>query len=439
MAVNSRWWTKETVAVVTGANKGIGFEIVRQFAENVLTVILTARDANRGLSAVKTLHDQGFNNVVFHELDIQKPHSVSDFGRWMKDNYGGLDILVNNAAIYGMFRDNEVVMQALQVPGVYDHIIDTLNNPIFAKAHKTNYELSKNCIEINYYGTKRITEELLPLLRPEGRIVNVSSEAGLLRVNNAAIYGMMRDYEAMMQALQVSGVYDHIFNNPIFAKAHKTSYELSKNCIEINYYGTKRITEELLPLLRPEGRIVNVSSEAGLLRVNNAAIYGMMRDYEAMMQALRVSGVYDHIFNNPVFAKAHKTSYELSKNCIEINYYGTKRITEELLPLLRPEGRIVNVSSEAGLLRFLKNDSLRRQLSDVSNITEEFIDNMVETFLEDIKKGEVEGKGVVQTDMSENRGSLTVSQGAESSVMVALLPPGGPSGQFYFLKERHEF
>ncbi|XP_057834200.2 salutaridine reductase [Cryptomeria japonica] len=312
MAVNSRWWTKETVAVVTGANKGIGFEIVRQFAENVLTVILTARDANRGLSAVKTLHDQGFNNVVFHELDIQKPHSVSDFGRWMKDNYGGLDILVNNAAIYGMFRDNEVVMQALQVPGVYDHIIDTLNNPIFAKAHKTNYELSKNCIEINYYGTKRITEELLPLLRPEGRIVNVSSEAGLLR--------------------------------------------------------------------------------------------------------------------------------------------------------------------------FLKNDSLQRQLSDVSNITEEFIDNMVEMFLEDMKEGELEGKGwpifaapyslskiasnayarllaeklsnseggkriyvncvhpgVVQTDMSGNRGNLTASQGAESSVMVALLPPGGPSGQFYFLKDRHEF
>ncbi|XP_059066803.1 salutaridine reductase-like isoform X2 [Cryptomeria japonica] len=208
MAVNSRWWTKETVAVVTGANKGIGFEIVRQFAENDLTVILTARDANRGLSAVKTLHDQGFDNVVFRELDVQKRNSISDFGRWMKDNYGGLDILVNNAAIYGMMRDYEAMMQALQVSGVYDHIF---NNPIFAKAHKTSYELSKNCIEINYYGTKRITEELLPLLRPEGRIVNVSSEAGLLRVNNAAIYGMMRDYEAMMQALRVSGVYDHIF------------------------------------------------------------------------------------------------------------------------------------------------------------------------------------------------------------------------------------
>lgn len=79
---------------MTGANKGIGFEIVRQFAENDLTVILTARDANRGLSAVKTLHDQGFDNVVFRELDVQKRNSISDFGRWMKDNYGGLDILV---------------------------------------------------------------------------------------------------------------------------------------------------------------------------------------------------------------------------------------------------------------------------------------------------------------------------------------------------------
>lgn len=89
-----RWYSPETVAVVTGANKGIGLEIVRQLASKGITVVLAARDETRGRAAVEKLHSQGLKNVVFQALDITNPESVTAFANWLKSTYGGLDILV---------------------------------------------------------------------------------------------------------------------------------------------------------------------------------------------------------------------------------------------------------------------------------------------------------------------------------------------------------
>ncbi|XP_057823950.2 salutaridine reductase isoform X2 [Cryptomeria japonica] len=97
-----RWWKEDTVGVVTGANKGIGYAIVRQLAENGICVILTARDEERGKAAAKTLSDEGFHNVVFHQLDVQDESSIQAFSNWVKEKYGKLDILVNNAGISGL-------------------------------------------------------------------------------------------------------------------------------------------------------------------------------------------------------------------------------------------------------------------------------------------------------------------------------------------------
>jgi 3-oxoacyl-ACP reductase-like protein len=60
-----RWWSKDTVAVVTGANKGIGFEIVRQLAKEGITVVLTARDATRGKEALESLKTQRASQCEF--------------------------------------------------------------------------------------------------------------------------------------------------------------------------------------------------------------------------------------------------------------------------------------------------------------------------------------------------------------------------------------
>lgn len=90
------WWSKDTIAVVTGANKGIGYEIVRQLAEQGLTVVLTARDPGRGQAAIDALEADGQKNVWFHQLDVTSSDSVEALANWLKTQFGGIDILVSS-------------------------------------------------------------------------------------------------------------------------------------------------------------------------------------------------------------------------------------------------------------------------------------------------------------------------------------------------------
>ena len=79
---------------MTGANKGIGYAMVKRLSELGVTVILTARDNARGLKAVETLKGLGFD-VFFHCLDISDHASILDFASWFKHQFGQLDILVS--------------------------------------------------------------------------------------------------------------------------------------------------------------------------------------------------------------------------------------------------------------------------------------------------------------------------------------------------------
>lgn len=83
-------------AVVTGANKGIGFEIVRQLASNGVTVVLTARDERRGLEALEKLKENKHisEKVIFHQLDVADSSSIASLADFVKTQFGKLDILV---------------------------------------------------------------------------------------------------------------------------------------------------------------------------------------------------------------------------------------------------------------------------------------------------------------------------------------------------------
>ncbi|CAJ2674407.1 carbonyl reductase [NADPH] 1-like [Trifolium pratense] len=173
-----RWWSKETIAVVTGGNRGIGFEICRQFATHGLTVILTSRDATAGSESIRVLQEGGLD-VVYHPLDIVDGSSINNFVEWLQENYGGLDILVNNAGVnFNLGSDNSV-------------------------------ENARKVIETNYYGTKNITEALIPLMKPSivgARIVNVSSRLGRLngrrnRISNVALREQLSDVECLSEEL----------------------------------------------------------------------------------------------------------------------------------------------------------------------------------------------------------------------------------------------
>lgn len=88
-----RWWSSDSIAVVTGANRGIGVEIAHQLASHGLTVLLTSRETRVGEKAAKVMQEGGLN-VVFHQLDIVDPASIQTFSDWIKEKYGGLNILV---------------------------------------------------------------------------------------------------------------------------------------------------------------------------------------------------------------------------------------------------------------------------------------------------------------------------------------------------------
>lgn len=139
------------VAVVTGSNKGIGFAIVKALCSKFDgDVILTARDEGRGKTAVDQLNKEGLH-PKFHLLDITDKDSIKTLGSFLKKEYGGLDVLVNNAAI--AYKNNDPAPFA---------------------------EQALNTIRVNYFALLDVCHELFPLLRKHARVVNMSSSAGQL-------------------------------------------------------------------------------------------------------------------------------------------------------------------------------------------------------------------------------------------------------------------
>ncbi|XP_073130719.1 (+)-neomenthol dehydrogenase-like [Henckelia pumila] len=157
-------------AVVTGANKGIGLEICKQLANDGIHVVLTARDATRGVEAVTILNS---HLIIFHQLDVMNKDSIASLATFINNHFGKLDILVNNAGIGGVTVDLE--SYNLQKDKQNANKADLLIN-----LTTQTYEMAEECVETNYYGIKRVTEALLPslLLSDSPRIVNVSARIG---------------------------------------------------------------------------------------------------------------------------------------------------------------------------------------------------------------------------------------------------------------------
>ncbi|KAJ6810796.1 (+)-neomenthol dehydrogenase-like [Iris pallida] len=294
-------------AVVTGANKGIGLATVRQLAERGITVVLTARDEKRGVDAVQSLRrDFGVTNVVFHQLDVRDPASAAALAHFVAARFGKLDILVNNAGASGTCVDEEG-LRALNIP---------------------------------------------PEIWLSGKAVNL-----------------------------IQGVIQHTYDGAVV-------------CLDTNYFGCKRVTEALLPLLQ--------LSESG--------------------------------------------------------------------------ARIVNVSSLRSELKRIPSEEIRAELGDMEKLSEERIEKVLQRFLEDLKEGKVEAggwptmlpaysmskvslnaytrvlakrypkmyvncvhPGYVKTDINWNTGVITTEEGAKGPVMLALIPDGGPSGCYFDQTNSAEF
>ena len=142
------------VALVTGANKGIGYEISRQLAQQGITVVIGARDETRGAEAATRLRAEGLD-AHHMRLDVTDASTLEPLPRFFEERFGRLDILVNNA---GTLLDEGTPLSELDV------------------------KILRQTFETNFFGAFAVTKALLPLIRRSeaGRIVNVSSQLGSL-------------------------------------------------------------------------------------------------------------------------------------------------------------------------------------------------------------------------------------------------------------------
>lgn len=146
--------TEPRIALVTGANRGIGFEIARQLAEKEITVLIGARDQAKGADACQRLASKGLK-VHSARIDVTSPASIQAAMGRIQDDFQRLDILVNNA---GILIDSQTGILELS-PSVFQHTLET-----------------------NAFGPLLLSQACMPLMQANrfGRIVNVTSTLGSL-------------------------------------------------------------------------------------------------------------------------------------------------------------------------------------------------------------------------------------------------------------------
>jgi NAD(P)-dependent dehydrogenase (short-subunit alcohol dehydrogenase family) len=176
------------IAVVTGANRGIGLEICRELARRDISVIMTSRDEAKGELAASRLRREGLDLNVMR-LDVTDSASIRGFADRLGENFGGADVLVNNAGI--------------------------LIDPKGSRVRDAEVETFRETLETNFFGPLQLCQLLVPMMlrRGGGRIVNLSSGMGQLsdmgagspayRVSKTALNALTRTLAAELKGTNI--------------------------------------------------------------------------------------------------------------------------------------------------------------------------------------------------------------------------------------------
>jgi NAD(P)-dependent dehydrogenase (short-subunit alcohol dehydrogenase family) len=237
--------TSNKVALVTGANKGIGFEVARQLAASGCVVLLGARNQALGNEAATRLAAEGLK-VRFVELDVTNLATIDAVAKMTAADFGRLDILVNNAGIADRGDGSPETAQL---------------------------EAVERVLRTNFLGALAVTQAMLPLLRKSsaGRIVNVSSGLGSLtrsgsnNPSSASYFGYSASKAALnMLTVQLAGL---LRDTPIKVNSAAPGYTATA----LNdFRGTQTIPEGAaeavrLALLPDEGPTGTFSGRAGIV------------------------------------------------------------------------------------------------------------------------------------------------------------------------------
>jgi NAD(P)-dependent dehydrogenase (short-subunit alcohol dehydrogenase family) len=180
---------KGKIALITGANRGLGFETAKKLAEMGSEVVVTSRSPEKGKAAVAKISGMGVK-VHFQTLDSSNEESILGVGKFLKSEFGRLDILVNNAGVF---------LEEISKPSPFS----------------TSGETFRKTFETNTLGPFLLCQQLLPLMIKNnwGRIVNVSSGMGQLsdmgagypayRMSKSALNAVTRVFAAETQGKNI--------------------------------------------------------------------------------------------------------------------------------------------------------------------------------------------------------------------------------------------
>ena len=186
-------------ALITGANKSIGFEVAKQLLQNGIFVYLGSRSLENGILAIKQLKAEGFSNLEVVELDVTSDESVKEARLYIGQKTSVLDILINNAGINGGMPQS---------------------------ALNASVQQFRNAYETNVFGVVRVTQAFIDLLQKskEPRIVNVSSSQGSVTLHSDPSY-IYYNYKGSVYTSSKSALNMYTVN---------LAYELSGTAFKVN-------------------------------------------------------------------------------------------------------------------------------------------------------------------------------------------------------------
>jgi NAD(P)-dependent dehydrogenase (short-subunit alcohol dehydrogenase family) len=231
------------VALITGANQGVGFQVAKELVANDVTVLVGSRDLTRGEAAAKEI---GAGAVAL-QLDVTDLASIAATAERIRNEFGRLDLLINNAAISNTRKGNLSLQEYART---------TL-------ASNVSFDEIRAVWETNVFGVLAVYQAMLPLLREssDARIVNVSSAVGSLTLNAGTTYSYRAFFSpvysasktalnaitvAMMVELESTGIIVNLVS-PGFSSTNLNGYEGTQTLEE----GSREVVR--VALLGPDG------------------------------------------------------------------------------------------------------------------------------------------------------------------------------------------
>jgi len=231
------------IALITGANQGVGFQVAKELGANGVTVLVGSRDFDRGEAAAKEIG----SGAIALQLDVTDPASISAAAGRIRKEFGRLDLLVNNAAISNTSKGDLSLQEYAKKTLASNAPLDEV----------------RAVWETNVFGVLAVYQAMLPLLREssDARIVNVSSGVGSLTMNSDPVYPYRALYGpvypaskaalnaitlAMMNELESTGIKVNLVS-PAFTKTNLNGYAGTESVED----GSREVVR--VALLGPDG------------------------------------------------------------------------------------------------------------------------------------------------------------------------------------------